>query len=88
MAWVKVKLFANFREVTGVKEIELQSSTVDEVLDLLVKKYPKLKDLFYEGSKLRDYVNIMVNGRNIRGNTRYRLSEGDIVAIFPPVSGG
>ncbi len=88
MARVKVKLFANFREAAGVKEIEIQSSNVGKLLDSLVEKYPKLKDLFYEEGKLRDYVNIMVNGRNIRGDTRYKLKEGDVVAIFPPVSGG
>ncbi|WP_456468573.1 ubiquitin-like small modifier protein 1 [Archaeoglobus sp.] len=88
MARVKVKLFANFREAAGVKEIDMDADRVADVLDELVRKFPKLESMFYEGGKLREYVNIMVNGKNLRRNVDYGLREGDIVAIFPPVSGG
>ncbi len=88
MARVKVKLFANFREVSGVRELELTATTVKEVLDLLTNRYPNLQELFYEEGELRDYVNIMVNGKNIRRDISWKLKDGDIVAIFPPVSGG
>ncbi len=88
MARVKVKLFANFREAAGVRELEVDADIVKDVLDFLVGKYPKLESLFYEEGNLRDYVNVMVNGRNIRRDVSYRLEEGDVVAIFPPVSGG
>ncbi len=88
MARVKVKLFANFREVSGVRELELTATTVKEVLDLLTNRYPNLQELFYEEGELRDYVNIMVNGKNIRRDVSWKLKDGDIVAIFPPVSGG
>ena len=88
MARVKVKLFANFREAAGVKEIDMDADRVADVLDELVRKFPKLENMFYEGRKLREYVNIMVNGKNLRQNVDYGLREGDIVAIFPPVSGG
>lgn len=88
MARVKVKLFANFREVSGVRELELTATTVKEVLNLLTNRYPNLQELFYEEGELRDYVNIMVNGKNIRRDISWKLKDGDIVAIFPPVSGG
>ncbi len=88
MARVKVKLFANFREAAGVKEIELEGERVEDVLDSLVERFPQLGEMFYEGGTLRDYVHIMVNGRNVRGDLGYSLNDGDVVAIFPPVSGG
>ncbi|WP_290596979.1 MULTISPECIES: ubiquitin-like small modifier protein 1 [unclassified Archaeoglobus] len=88
MARVKVKLFANFREAAGVKEIDIDVDRVADVLEKLGEEFPKLRELFYEEGRLREYVNIMVNGRNLRGNVDYRLQDGDVVAIFPPVSGG
>lgn len=90
---VRVKLFANFREVAGVKEVEVEASSVGEILERLVEQFPKLGDMFYEGGekgekRVRDYVNIMVNGKNVRGKLDYAVDEKDEVAIFPPVSGG
>ncbi|WP_456329971.1 ubiquitin-like small modifier protein 1 [Archaeoglobus sp.] len=84
----RVKLFANFREAAGVKEVEVEASSVGELLENLVKKFPKLESLFYEKGRLRDYVNVMVNGRNVRGELNYPLKDDDEVAVFPPVSGG
>ncbi len=84
----RVKLFANFREITGRSELEVDGNSVEEILNKLAKQYPKLKDLFFEGGKLREYVNIMVNGKNIRGDLDYQVKKDDVIAIFPPVSGG
>ncbi len=85
---VRVKLFANFREAAGVREMEVEASNVGELLEKLTKMFPKLEMLFYEKGVLRDYVNVMVNGRNIRGELSYPLKDDDEVAVFPPVSGG
>lgn len=89
---VRVKLFANFREVAGVKEVEVEAGSVGEVLEKLAEQFPKLGDMFYDRrgreKKVRDYVNIMVNGKNVRGKLDYTVDEKDEVAIFPPVSGG
>ncbi len=84
----RVKLFANFREAAGCNELEVDGSSVGEILKKLAEKFPRLKDLFFEGGKLRDYVNIMVNGKNVRGDLNYPVKKDDVVAIFPPVSGG
>ena len=80
---VKVKLFANFREVAGVKELEICAETVEDVLNELIRRFPRLKELF----KRHNYVHIMVNGDIIK-DTKFRLKNNDIIAIFPPVSGG
>ena len=87
---VKVKLFANFREVAGKKEVEIDADSLEDLLVKLTEMFPKLKEMFFEGGKLRDYVHIMVGGKNIRGlkGLKTRLNENDVVAIFPPVSGG
>lgn len=84
----KVKLFAQFRELAGVSEVEVEGENLREILENLVTRYPKLKEKFFEEKKLRDFVQIMVNGKNVRGNLEFKVSDKDLIAIFPPVSGG
>lgn len=84
----KVKLFAVFRELAGVSEIEIEGKTLREILENLTKKFPKLKEAFFEDQKLKEFVQIMVNGKNARGNLEFEVSDRDLIAIFPPVSGG
>ena len=90
MAHIKVRLFANIREITGERELFLDSTTVSGVLDLLTSIKPDLRDVLFEDGALRPYITVLINGRNITeiDGVMSSLSEGDEVAIFPPVSGG
>jgi len=83
---VRVKLFANFREVAGVRELEIDANTIEEVLKKLVEIFPRLEE-YFKGEKLRSYVHVMVNGEIVR-DFKFELNNSDVVAIFPPVSGG
>lgn len=90
MAHVKVRLFANIREIVGERELFLDSTTVSGVLDMLTSIKPDLRDVLFEDDTLRPYITVLLNGRNITeiDGVMSALSEGDEVAIFPPVSGG
>jgi len=90
MAHIKVRLFANIREIVGERELFLDSVTVSGVLDLLTSIKPDLQDVLFEDGALRPYITVLLNGRNITeiDGVMSSLSEGDEVAIFPPVSGG
>ncbi len=79
---VRVKLFANFREAVGKGEIKVSADDVSDLLKRLVEMYPSLKKLVRDG-----YVNVAVNGE-IVCDYNIKLRDDDVVAIFPPVSGG
>jgi len=83
---VRVKLFANLREVAGKKEIEIDAKDIEELVDKLIENYPEIKELISR----EDYLHIMVNGIHINSLQQFKtkLNENDKVAIFPPVSGG
>ena len=72
---VKVKLFATLREGRQkVIDMELpEDSTVQEIID----------DLKIEKSEV---AIMLINGRD--GDFIRKLSDGDIIALFPPVGGG
>jgi molybdopterin synthase sulfur carrier subunit len=89
---LKVKLFANFREVTKNKEVEVsvKGDTVNDVVSALIHVYPGLEPLMLNGQEIKPYVNVLLNGKSVRdqGGFTSKVKEGDDIAIFPPVSGG
>ena len=78
---VKLKYFASIAEAVGmsVGEIDLRDGTnVSDVLDVLTKRFKGLEEM--------NNVIVAVNGAYVDPNTP--LEDGDVVALFPPVSGG
>lgn len=90
MPKIKVKLFANIREFTGTKELEVDSGTVSEVLLKLSEKFPGFEKMIFDGEKIKPYVNVFLNGTNVLDldGLKTELRVNDEIAIFPPVSGG
>ncbi len=90
---VEVRLFANFRESVGKKRVMVSVGSVEELFDYFNSNYPDLaKEILKDqkSKRVKDFVNILVNGRDIRDlkGIETRLKDGDAVSIFPPVSGG
>jgi len=90
---VKVKLFANFREVMGTGNLEVENvHNIGELLSKLTEMKREMeKELYYPGTKeLVKTVQIMHNGKNVKlpQGLEAELKEGDEIAIFPPVAGG
>jgi molybdopterin synthase sulfur carrier subunit len=90
---IHVKTFATFREVMDSQfDLEyLQGATIQTLLDDLVKRYDGVGDLIFASpGTIRDFVNILKNGRNVHflNGLDTPLEEGDVIALFPPVAGG
>ncbi len=90
---VRVRAFARFAEIIGRdQEVEIAEGwTVRKLLDHLAVLHPAFDEAIYdEQGALRDYVIVMRNRRHIDtyDGLQTGLSEGDEIAIFPPVAGG
>lgn len=90
---VRVRFFANFREIVGYQETTISVTSVRELLKKLLDRHEELGEKIFddkEDFKLNDSVNVMVNGRKIGllDGIDTELKDEDIIAIFPPVAGG
>ena len=90
---VTVKTFATLRRfIEKESQVTVETgTTAGELLDMLGAVHPGLKnELFDETGELREYVNILKNGRNIHflDGLRTVIEENDLIAIFPPSGGG
>ncbi|VVB86545.1 Small archaeal modifier protein 3 [uncultured archaeon] len=90
MQKIRVKLFANLREYTKTKEMELDGDTAKDVLARLCKKFPGLDAMIFKDGELQHHINVFLNGKNILelNGIETSLNPDDEIAIFPPVSGG
>ena len=68
-----------------------KGATIRSLLAELTGRYEGLDDLVFAApDTLRDFVNILKNGRNVHflAGLNTPLDEGDLIALFPPAAGG
>lgn len=89
---VKVKLFGHFRYITDSKEVDIDAKgeTVKDVVSALVEKYPDLGPAILENEEIKPYVNLLLNGKNVKesGGLAAKVKESDDIVLFPPMAGG
>ncbi len=89
---VKVNIPAALRQYTqNQSDLQVDASTVEETLQKLDGLFPGLRAfILNESNELRRYVNVFVNGKDIRSGDGImtKLKEGDNVRIVPAVAGG
>ncbi len=89
---VNVKIPTPLRRLTqGKDKVTVEGADVKALVQALEKAHPGIKDrLCDETGALRHFVNVYVNGEDIRylGGLTTKLKSGDEVSIVPAVAGG
>ena len=73
------------------KKVEVTGSTVGEALESLLGQYPGLREqIFTEDGSLNRFVNVYVNGRDVRYEQELAtpVGESDEVILLPAMAGG
>ncbi len=83
---VRVKLFGLFRLDTGIKELQLEVSSVKELYPLLLEEAHKAKPATTVTAADIDGCIVMINGK--QGKKSSKLKDGDEVMLMSPVCGG
>jgi molybdopterin synthase sulfur carrier subunit len=89
---VRVRVPTPLRKFTnGADEVKAQGNTVRALVDDLEKNFPGIKErICDETGKIRRFVNVYVNGDDIRflQNMETIVKEGDNISIVPAIAGG
>jgi molybdopterin synthase sulfur carrier subunit len=89
---ITVRIPTPLRKLTNEQDIvEGDGGTLSEMIEGLEAQFPGLKDrLMDETGDLRRFVNVYVNGEDVRfqQGLATSLNAGDEVSIVPAVAGG
>ena len=89
---MKIYISATLRNFFGRNaRIEIPASTVRKALAILLDMYPDAKNVLYdEGGKLRNFIQIYVNGKNLTVETLWEtpLPEETEILLLPAIAGG
>ena len=72
-------------------KIELEGGSVEEILNALLDEYPEIgKALLDEEKRLRPFVNVYVNDRNmdVMEGLQTKVDSGDEILLLPVIAGG
>jgi molybdopterin synthase sulfur carrier subunit len=75
----------------GQTEVELDGSTIGEVLESLTTAHPETRpQLFGEDGELNRFVNVYLNDEDVRvlGGLGTAVGETDTVMVLPAMAGG
>lgn len=77
---IRVRLFAALRDEAGSAVVEAEGATAGEVADALAERYGE------RFARIASAGQVVVNGERATRDTA--VTEGDELALLPPVSGG
>ncbi len=88
--------FSSIREAAGMKHFELNLDGNEETLiNVLIKLTNTLSEqfrsiIFNDNFEIKDSIKIAVNETYIPKYefSKFKVKNGDVIAIFPPASGG
>ena len=77
-------------ETQGAREVEASGRTVRELLDDLMARFPALRGQLLEDEELAPFVNVYVEGEDVRTEDGLETSVDDrsTVILLPAMAGG
>jgi molybdopterin synthase sulfur carrier subunit len=77
-------------EAGNNRNVEAPGETVRQVLENLVSTYPALRDRIFDGDELPQFLNVFVDGSDVRLFEGLDTQVGDsaTVILLPAVAGG
>jgi sulfur-carrier protein len=77
-------------EVGGARELDAHGSTVAEVIDDLVERYPTLAAQLLQDGELAPFVNVYLGGEDVRTRDGLEtpVTDGDQLILLPAMAGG
>ncbi len=88
---IKVRIPTPLQKITsGKAEVECRAKNISELVEVLEKDFPGMKERLSEGGKIRRFINIYVNEEDIRflSKEETTLKDGDNISIVPAIAGG
>jgi sulfur-carrier protein len=89
---VRVRIPTPLRPLTGGRsQVTTSGANVAEVIAALAVDAPALRaQLLSDDGRLRSFVNLYVNGEDVRSRSGLEtaLADGDEIAIVPAIAGG
>jgi sulfur-carrier protein len=77
-------------EVGGARELAADGSTVGEVIEDLVERYPSLRAQLFQNGDLGSFVNVYLGGEDVRTlqGLDTRVDTGSTIILLPAMAGG
>jgi molybdopterin synthase sulfur carrier subunit len=77
-------------EAGGEREVEASGASVRELLEDLTSRFPALRDRIWEDGQVADFVNVYLNGEDIRtlDGVDTPVREDATVILLPAMAGG
>lgn len=83
MPMINVSFISSFRAALGgADRLEIEATTLRELMRILVAKYPGLQ------SHIDDGIVLAINGEIYRDNLDVEIQEGSEVFLMPRIQGG
>jgi molybdopterin converting factor small subunit len=77
-------------ETGGAREVRAAGSTVGELLDDLMRRFPGLRPQLVDDDEIAPYVNVYVGGEDVRtlDGLETQVHDGSTVILLPAMAGG
>jgi sulfur-carrier protein len=77
-------------EAGGNRSLDVEAATVRDAIDQLVSSYPALESRVLDGDGVPPFLNVFVDGEDIRlgGGLQTPVGAGSTILLLPAVAGG